>query len=100
MFSLINVIQCFPRPCRLRRKRGTSANQLLVSQPLADDARHAFQKAPQVAEIVLPLVEPKRLLVQIPEQMKGLHRNVRPANGALEQAPEILDALVWTFPRA
>ena len=43
--------------------------------------------------VVLALIKPKRLFVQIPEQMKRLHAHVSSLNGPLEEAPEVLKAV-------
>ena len=67
-----------------------NARQFLPRQPLPDYTGHYQQEPAKIAVLMLALIEAESLLVQIPEQMKGLDRNVSPANGALEQAPKVL----------
>ena len=45
--------------------------------------------AKRMASIALTIVEPKALLVKVPEQMKRYDRNVGALNGALRQRPEV-----------
>lgn len=66
-----------PRPCRLGSRRKAVVfilpDQLLVGEPLPRNASHRGQESPQVAQLVLALVEAESLLVQIAEEMEGLN---------------------------
>lgn len=81
----------FPLRCRLRKQITFPAfpDQLRVAQSFAHDTRKSIPKTTTVAILVLPFVEPKRLFIQIPEQMKRLHAHIRSLDRALEQRPEV-----------
>ena len=49
---------------------------------------------------VFPVVVAETLLIQIPEQVEGLHGNVGSVQAALEQRPEILQAVGVDIARA
>lgn len=71
------------------RKRITpiQINELRIRQPLACELRHCREEPHFVGQ--LARVESKRLLIQIPEQMKRFNVNVSALKAALEQRPEI-----------
>lgn len=68
-----------------------SLRQCFVGEALADHApRDLHEPLPIVADA---LIETERLLVDIPEQMERLDADVRPVDGPLQQAPEVLQAV-------
>jgi hypothetical protein len=71
-------------------------DQINVLQTLPENARTSLDESTAIS--VLPLVEPKRLLVQIPEKVKGLHVDVGSLDRALEQAPEVLQSVRVNVP--
>ena len=62
------------------------AAQLVEGQPASDDLRHRQPEAVEVVHL-FPVVVAKRLLIQIPEQVKRFDRYVSAVDSALEQAP-------------
>ena len=58
-----------------------------ISQTFADYALQRLNEAPLV--VVLALVESKRLLIAVSEQMKRLNINVGALQGAFQQRPEV-----------
>jgi hypothetical protein len=67
------------------------ADQTLVGQPLAHDGARDVGKSPTV--VFLPMVEAKALLVQIAVHVERVNADVGAFDGALEQAPERLQAI-------
>src|ERR1022692_100244 len=81
------VLKGFDRFCFFHLTR-----QFRIGQPLANNL------ANQVAEAVsvfqgLAIVEAKRLLVNITEQMEGFDRDIGAVQGTFQQAPEILQSV-------
>jgi hypothetical protein len=67
--------------------------QLLIGQASASDRRKNFREATTVAIVMLALVISERLLIEIAEQMERLDADVGSFQAALQQRPEILDAI-------
>ena len=65
--------------------------ELRVSQPLPDNPAKRLNKSTSVS--VFPLVKPKRLFIQIPEQMKRFNIHIRPSQGTLEKRPEVFESV-------
>ena len=87
---------------RRRRLLGIGAiltGQVFVGQSLAGDLRERQHKASAIVH-VLPVVVAEALLIQIPEQVEGLHGNVGSIQPALEQRPEVLQAVGVDIARA
>src|SRR5204863_10056620 len=83
--------QTFERPRRWRFWKAVSAHlagEFRISQSLADDAADNLNEASRI--VIFAFVEPKRLLVQIPEQMKRLDVHIRSVDSAFEQRPKVL----------
>src|ERR1700731_1656444 len=81
-----------PRDWRFRKTITVHlARQLHIPQAFADDTAHNFNKPASV--VVFALVEAKRLLVQISEQMKRFDRNIRAFDASLEQRPKVFQAV-------
>ena len=91
MGSLYNLLR---RSCRTWQKILTpfAVNQVKVTKTFTDDAASSLQEPTRVT--ILPLIEPKRLLVQIPKQMKWLHAHISPFDTPLEKAPEVFLAVI------
>src|SRR3990167_1721729 len=83
----------FPRPWRLVSRRRRLADEGLVRQSPPDDGAQRFHEAPAVAFRVAAFVEPERLLVQIPEEMKRLHADVGALDRPLHERPEVFKAV-------
>src|SRR5207302_2795406 len=79
-----------PRPCRrltigllwVPVRDVAFSDQILVHQPLADDAGNGKAEAVRIAQSA-PIVEPERLFVQIPEQVERFDAHVRALQRAL-----------------
>jgi len=69
----------------------------LVGEALPDDLRYGQLKAPKVVG-TLSVVVPKRLLVDIPKQMKRLDAYVSAVQAAFQKAPEILYSVRVNIP--
>jgi transposase-like protein len=78
-------------PLRGLGEGGTLPDQVLVGQPTPNDGAEHFEKPLGVGRF--PSVESKRLFVEIPEQVKGLDGNVRALDLALQQRPEVFQAV-------
>src|ERR1017187_2624093 len=68
------------------------AGQMFVGQSLPGDLGERQHEASVIVH-VFPIVVAERLLVQIPEQVEGFHGNVGAVQPALEQRPEVLQAV-------
>ena len=62
----------------------------------SDDAAKCFRESSGV--IVFRFVEPKRLFVEVPEQVERLDRNVGAADRTLEQRPEVFEPVGVDLP--
>ena len=80
-----------PRLCRVNAITALGSDELCVFQSLADYPLQSFNKAPLV--IIFALVEPKRLLIQVPEQMKRFNVHIGSMQCAFEERPEIFQAV-------
>jgi len=62
-------------------------------QALSDDLAHSHIKAVTIGQrlpvAILPVVEAKRLFIEIAEQVEGFHADVSSVQSALQQAPEV-----------
>src|SRR5207249_2659385 len=79
--------------CRLLRWRRSQArvgSQVAVGQALADDGAQRLDEPSRIAVRIAPLVEPKCLLIYVPVQMEGVHRDIGTTERPFEQAPKIL----------
>ena len=85
--------------CLVRRRRHLLAdsNQFGVGKPFADDLRDGHREPIRVVHI-LPIVEAKRLLIQIPKQVVRFDRNIGPVDSALEQRPKIFARVCVNLP--
>lgn len=83
----------FPLPCRFPNCCALTRlpDELLIHDPPTADPTQGIVEPALIG--VLPSVEPKGLLVQIPEQVKRLYRYVSAFDGTLEEAPVILDVI-------
>ena len=68
------------------------AGDFSKGQALSDNARSEFAKAVTVIH-VLPIVEPKSLLIDVTKQVEWFHANVRAVQSALQEAPKVLHAV-------
>ena len=72
-------------------------DQLGVGQSLTYNLLYhlieAIRVLPCFSVRILAVVVPERLFVQVPEQVKRFHAHVRAVQAALEQAPEVLQAV-------
>jgi hypothetical protein len=64
------------------------AGQLIEREPFSNDTGDGGAESLSISQF--PIVKSERLLVQIAEQVKRLHRNVRAVDSALQERPEIL----------
>src|SRR5437773_1280499 len=84
------ALRCLPR-------LGTGAittfcrNELRIFQTLADNATERLNKSALV--IVFALVESKRLLVAIPEQMKRLDINICSLESTFQKRPKVFQSV-------
>lgn len=88
------AINDFPLPWRgfaSRRSTNLIADQFLVCQPTPEHSACGLDES--VAIINLAFVVPKRLLIQITEQVKWLDTNVGAFDTTLEQRPEVFDSI-------
>ena len=72
------------------------ASEFFVSEAFAADLRHDQREAVGIVQWVVfrgPVVIPKYLLGYVAIKMIGLNSNVGSAQGALQQRPEVFDAL-------
>jgi hypothetical protein len=84
-------------PCVLGgRVRAACCDQVLVGQTATDNSAEHFVKPFCVSQ--LPHIEPERLFVQIPEQVKRLNGDVRSLETALQQRPEVLATVRVNLP--
>ena len=83
---------CFPRPCRFVARRFVFACQFAIGEALAADLGHGKRKALAVIH-VFAIVETEHLFVKVTEKMKRFHANVGSVNSALQQTPEVLQAV-------
>src|SRR5437867_10851834 len=81
------ILRRLPRLCRVGAITTFSRDKLCVFQGFADNSTQRFRKSASV--IVFALVKSKRLLVQIPEQMKRLHIDVSSVQSAFEKRPKV-----------
>src|SRR5687768_1705997 len=66
-------------------------DQIAIGQPLAQQGIYHRNEPLPVAGPAI--VAPEHLLAQVARDVEGVHADVGPANGPLQQAPEILDAV-------
>src|SRR5713101_4571830 len=85
------MLRRLPRLCRVGAITALSRNELRVFQCFSNDTAKCLHKSASVT--VFALVEPKRLFVQISEQMKRLNIHIRSVQRAFEQAPEVFQAI-------
>src|SRR5579862_8123713 len=81
----------WPRPCRLagfRFRLLPASDQSFVSQALACELGENHLEPPVVVNI-LAVVEAKRLLIDVAEQVIGFHADVGTVDSALQQRPEV-----------
>ena len=62
-----------------------------VGKTLAYNLRYRQVKAVRITS--LAIVETKSLLIEITEKMKRFYRNIRAIDSALQQTPEVFDAV-------
>jgi len=67
------------------------ADELLVGHAPSDNLLHRCNEPLGVRQF--PIVEPERLLVQIPEQMERFDAHVRPLDATLQETPEVFHAV-------
>src|SRR6185437_15512686 len=90
-----------PRPCRLRNgwlsvRSLTPARQFRIGEPFSGDLTHRQREAVSVVEGIVfrsAIVVPKHLLRHIAVKVERLYCNVGSAKAALQERPEVLDAL-------
>ncbi len=78
----------------LRSRRSgqqVAPDEILVGQPLADDVASHCDEPLGVA--TLAIIEPDGLLVQVAQHMERVNADVGALDGALETAPEVLQAI-------
>ena len=54
--------------------------------------------AKRTASVAFAVVEAERLLIEVAEQMERFDATRRCLDGALQEAPEVFQPLVWTCP--
>ncbi len=79
------------RPSAIDNLGDVLADHLLVREPAPNDVSHDGDEPFGVRH--LPRVEPKGLLVQVPEQVERFDTHVRPAQRALQERPEVFQAV-------
>ena len=92
---------CFrhPLPCRgleSRRRNGIFTGQFLVCEPPSKRGARSFDEPTTI--ISLTFIVSKCLLVKVAEKMERFDADVGSLDTALQQRPEILNALVCTLP--
>jgi hypothetical protein len=75
---------------------GRLASELIKRQSLADNALYRFTEALRVRHV--SAIEPIRLFVKIPEQMKRLNAYISAANPTLQERPEVLKTVSVDLP--
>lgn len=93
--SLVRLLSAFPVAVGSLCGRGPRAecsDQVLIRQSASDNPAHHFTESVGIAH-VLPVIEPKDLLVQIPEQVERFDADIRPGKSALEQGPEVFQTV-------
>jgi hypothetical protein len=73
------------RNSKSARKRSC---QLLIGDAAANDLLQNFGKSLRI--VPLSLIVPKRLFIQVPNQMERLNTNVGSPDGSFQEAPEVL----------
>src|SRR5437763_1078307 len=92
MTAQYHRLRRLPRPCRLWWKAITIlTDEIRIQQPLPCEAGNCFQEAAFV--VVFAFIKSKRLLIQIPEQMKRLDAHIRAFDAALQQRREIFQSV-------
>jgi len=71
-----------------RSRGGVRPDQIGIGQPFADDLAHGTHEPSNV--LGFPIVEPKDLLIEIPEPMERLDAHIGAFDPTLQQAPEVL----------
>lgn len=84
--------ECLERTCDLLLLAG----QLFVSKSSSDDMSHSKHEALNVVHI--PVVVAKGLLIDIPEQVGWLNRNIGPVNRPFQETPEVLYTVRMNIP--
>src|SRR5882724_1382584 len=87
----MSFLRCLPRRGLVGAITALRSNELRISQSLSNDTGHSLNEPASV--IVFSLVKPKRLLIQIPKQMKRLDVHISPFDAAFEQAPEVFQTV-------
>ncbi len=83
---------CPPRFCLLWKAIiSRLADKFGIPQTFSEYSANDFYEPSSV--IVFALIEPKRLLIQISEQMKRLNADIRPLNSPLKQRPEVFQSV-------
>ena len=82
--SLRPALRAYALP---REAFASCSDQFLIHQAASDDAVHRIAEPLRVA--VLPVVEPERLFVQIPEQVERLDADVGALQPTLQERPEV-----------
>jgi len=75
---------------------GSFACEFCIRQATVRDLRHGHIEAVSIIQLVIfgsPVIETKHLLVKVTIKMERLNRHVSPAQVALEEAPEVLQAI-------
>src|SRR6266498_3184385 len=89
MFALI--LRSLPRLCRVGAITALRCNELGVFQSFPDNATKRLSESTSI--IVFAFVKSKRLLIQIPEQMKRLNVHIRPMQRAFKQRPKVFQSV-------
>lgn len=76
-------------------RRAILPRQLRIGKPPSGNGR--CHLAEPNAIVVFALIEPERLLIEIPAKVEGLNRDVGTFDGALQEGPEVFDAIRMGF---
>src|SRR5262245_44603367 len=92
----MNSVSLVPVAVARSRLWSGVANQLGSRNTTANDTGDRFQESALVA--ILPLVEPKRLLVQVAEQVERLNGNISALESAFQQRPKVFETVRVDLP--
>src|SRR5436309_5253789 len=74
------------------------ASEFLVRKPLAHDVTYKCIETASVSVLIMAIIVTKRLFVDVPEQVKRLHADIRSVKPALQETPEILHRVGMDIP--
>src|SRR5260370_37653943 len=87
----MKVLRRLPRFCRVGAITALCRDELRISQSFTHNAAQGFSESASV--IVFALIKSKRLLIEIPKQMKRFHVHISSVQCAFEQRPEVFQAV-------